>query len=192
MKFFYRLLVSKLENLKAEKGHCDQINYDESPPLSLPKTKMVKIISIKKEGSKDEFELSAGSFTQDLETNPQPRSHSHSLDSSDIKLEVPESCMIKKQRGKRKRKGGTWDMKEGTVESENLGSSSGVQRIETSTSGGCVRSSGADGEGPQLDDLVGIFNSVTENQYALVFRRRLDSQVMTSVLDSWVWLSSFI
>ncbi|KAK1426460.1 hypothetical protein QVD17_15132 [Tagetes erecta] len=170
------LLVLKLENLKSEKGHYDQINYDEPPPLSLPKTKTVKIRSIQKEGSKDEFELSAGSFTQDLQTNQQPKSHSPSLDSSDIKLEVPESCMIRKRRGKRKRKDGNWDVKEGIVESENLGSSSGVQRNETSTSGGCVRSSNADGEGPQFDDLVGIFNSVTENQYALVFRRRLDSQ----------------
>ncbi|KAI3701038.1 hypothetical protein L2E82_45681 [Cichorium intybus] len=33
--------------------------------------------------------------------------------------------------------------------------------------------------GPQSDDLVGIFNSVTENQYALVFRRRFDSQKRT-------------
>ncbi|KAK9068810.1 hypothetical protein SSX86_012926 [Deinandra increscens subsp. villosa] len=173
------LLVSKLENLKTGKGNCDQVNYDssqtESPP-SLPKTKAVTIKSIKKEGSKDEFELSAGSFTQELETNPQPKSHSPSLDSCDVKLEVPESCMIRKRRGKRKRKDGNWDVKEGIVENENLGSSSGIQRNETSTSGGCVRTSSADGEGLQFDDLVGIFNSVTENQYALVFRRRLDSQ----------------
>ncbi|KAI7757984.1 hypothetical protein M8C21_018705 [Ambrosia artemisiifolia] len=174
------LLVSKLENLKAEKGHCDQLNYDssqtESPPLSLPKTKAAMIKSTKKQGSKDDFEASAGSFTQDLETNPQSKSHSPSLDSPEVKLEVPESCMIRKQRGKRKRKDGSWDVKEGIVEIENLGSSGCIRRDETSTSSGCVRSSNVDGEGPQFDDLVGIFNSVTENQYALVFRRRLDSQ----------------
>ncbi|KAJ0735288.1 putative transcription factor MYB-related family [Helianthus annuus] len=174
------LLVSKLENLKAEKGHCDQINYDssqtESPPQSLPNTNTVTIKSIQKHVSKEEFEPSAGSFTQDLEPNPQPKSHSPSLDSPEVKPEVRESCMIRKQRGKRKRKDGNWDVKDGIVESENPGSSSGIRRDETSTSSGCVRSSGADGEGPQFDDLVGIFNSVTENQYALVFRRRLDSQ----------------
>ncbi|KAI3697964.1 hypothetical protein L6452_31071 [Arctium lappa] len=197
-------LVSKLENLKAEKGNCDHIEYDssqtESPHLSLPKSKVIKTKTIHKEGLKDEFELSAGSFTQDLETNPQPKSHSPSLNSSqnvEIKLEVPESCMntmiepsqekggtIRKRRGKRKRKDGNWEAKEGIVESENLGSSSGVRRNETSTSG-CgqtVRSSSADLQdgdscrGRDTDDLVGIFNSVTENQYALVFRRRLDSQ----------------
>ncbi|KAI3740775.1 hypothetical protein L2E82_31248 [Cichorium intybus] len=178
-------LVSKLENLKSKKANCDQIDYDssqtESPPQSLPKTKGVKIKTVHKQGSKDEFELSAGSFTQDLETNPQPQSHSPSLASSqniEVKLEVPESCMntaielsnekggtIRKRRGKRKRKDGNWN--------------------EASTSGCCghtVRSSSVDlndGEScrdPQSDDLVGIFNSVTENQYALVFRRRLDSQ----------------
>ncbi|KAD3336873.1 hypothetical protein R6Q59_028107 [Mikania micrantha] len=174
------LLVSKLENLKAEKGHCDQINFyssqTERPPLSLPKTKTVKSKSIQKEGAKEEFELSAGSYTQDLETNLQPKSHSPSLDSCDIKLELFESCMIRKRRGKRKRKDGNWDAKEGIVESEKLGSSSGIQRNETSTSGGCVRSLSGDGDGLQFGDLVGIFNSVTENQYALVFRRRLDSQ----------------
>ncbi|KAI3676761.1 hypothetical protein L1987_86374 [Smallanthus sonchifolius] len=174
------LLVSKLENLKAEKGHRDQLNYNssqtESPPLSLPKAKAVKIKSIQKEGSKDEFEVSAGSFTRDLETNPQPKSHSPSLDSFEVKQEALESCMIRKKRGKRKRKDGNWDVKEGIVENEKLGSSSGIQRNETSTSGCCVRSSSADGEGLQFDDLVGIFNSVTENQYALVFRRRLDCQ----------------
>ncbi|XP_076951623.1 uncharacterized protein LOC143625045 [Bidens hawaiensis] len=84
--------------------------------------------------------------------------------------------MIRKRRGKRKRKDGNWDAKEDFVEGENLGSSSGIRQGETSTSSGCVRSSSADAEGPQFDDLVGIFNSVTENQYAMVFRRRLDSQ----------------
>ncbi|KVI00961.1 Bromodomain-containing protein, partial [Cynara cardunculus var. scolymus] len=188
----------ELENLKAEKAHCDHIEYDssqtESPPLPLPKTKGIKIKTIHKEGLKDEFELSAGSFTQDLETNPQPKSHSPSLNSSqnvEIKLQVPESCMntmiepsqekggtIRKRRGKRKRKDGNWEAKEGIVESENLGSSSGVRRNETSTSG-CgqtVRSSSADLQdgdscrGRETDDLVGIFNSVTENQYALIAR----------------------
>lgn len=96
---------------------------------------------------------------------------------------------IRKRRGKRKRKDGSWDVKEGIVERENLGSSSGTRRIETSTSGCCqmVRSSSTDlqdGEScrdPQSEDLVEIFNSVTENQYALVFRRRLDSQVLTCI-----------
>lgn len=193
-------LVSKLENLKAEKRHSDQIDYDssqtESPPQSLPKAKGVKIRTIHKQGSKDAFELSAGSFTQDLETNLQPKSHSPSLGSSqniEENVEVPESMntmtelidekggTIRKRRGKRKRKDGNWDVKEGIVESENLGSS---RRNETSTSG-CdqtVRSSIADLQDGELsrglgsDDLVGIFNSVTENQFALVFRRRLDSQ----------------
>ncbi|KAI3768593.1 hypothetical protein L2E82_19421 [Cichorium intybus] len=71
-----RFLVSKLENLKSKKANCDQIGYDssqtESSPQSLPKTKGVKIKTVHKQGSKDEFELSAGSFTQDLETIPQP------------------------------------------------------------------------------------------------------------------------
>lgn len=71
---------------------------------------------------------------------------------------------IRKRRGKRKRKDGNWDVKEGIVESEHLGSSSGC--------GQTLQSNGVS------DDLVGIFNSITENQYALVFRRRLDSQVI--------------
>nr|GEW01854.1 hypothetical protein [Tanacetum cinerariifolium] len=198
------LLVSKLKHLKAVKGHSDQIIYASShtefPPVSIQKTKGVNRKTVHKGRSKDEFELSAGSFTHDLEKDRPPKSLSPSIGSSknvDVKLEAPELCMntiieksiekggtIRKTRGKRKRKDGSWDVKEGIVERENLGSCSATRRIETSTSGCCqtVRSSSADlqyGEScrdSQNEDLVGIFNSVTENQYALVFRRRLDSQ----------------
>ncbi|KAJ9566407.1 hypothetical protein OSB04_002373 [Centaurea solstitialis] len=189
-------LVSKLESLKSENEHCDNIEYGssqtESPPLSLQRSKEVKIKTMHQEGLKDEFELSAGSFTQDLEENQQTKSHSPSLNSPqnvEIKLEARESCMnmmieqsqekggtIRKRRGKRKRKDGNWEAKEGIVESENLGSGSGVHRNETSTSD-CGQTFHENlCRGREADDLVGIFNSVTENQYALVFRRRLDSQ----------------
>nr|XP_043611597.1 uncharacterized protein LOC122583237 [Erigeron canadensis] len=193
-------LISKLESLKAEKRNGDQIDYDssqtESPPQTFPKTMGVKIKTTLKQGLKHEIDLSAVNFTQELDTNAPPKSQNPSVGSfqdTEVKLEVPESAdttievsndkggMIKKRRGKRKRKDGSWDVKEGIVESDNLGSS---RQNETSTSG-CGRtalSSSADLQnrepckGPGSDDLVGIFNSVTENQFALVFRRRLDSQ----------------
>ncbi|KAI3768747.1 hypothetical protein L2E82_19578 [Cichorium intybus] len=68
---------------------------------------------------------------------------------------------IRKRRGKRKRKDGNWNEACGhTVRSLSVDLQDNELCRDT-----------------QSDDLVGIFNSVMENQYALVFRCQFDSQV---------------
>ncbi|KAK8974155.1 hypothetical protein V6N11_064641 [Hibiscus sabdariffa] len=94
---------------------------------------------------------------------------------------------IRKRRGKRKRKDCSKDSKEGSVgESEFLCSTdvaSALDCKETSASNSAQiaktvgvedQSGGSTKDG--IDDIVRIFNSVAENDYACVFRRRLDSQ----------------
>ncbi|GKV18614.1 hypothetical protein SLEP1_g28971 [Rubroshorea leprosula] len=93
----------------------------------------------------------------------------------------------RKRRGKRKRKDCSRDVKEGSVgESEFLGSAdiaSASRCKETSTSNSVqiARSSGVDDQTgcsnkEVNDDLMAVFSSVAENEYACVFRRPLDSQ----------------
>ncbi|GLT33502.1 hypothetical protein SLA2020_080850 [Shorea laevis] len=93
----------------------------------------------------------------------------------------------RKRRGTRKRKDCSRDVKEGSVgESEFLGSAdiaNASRSKETSTSNSVqiARSSGVDDQAgcsnkEVNDDLMTVFSSVAENEYACVFRRPLDSQ----------------
>lgn len=95
---------------------------------------------------------------------------------------------LKKRRGKRKRKDCSRDVKEGSVgESDFLGVSDTIlvsrcKENSTSVSGRFARSSGADDQSgssrkDSIDDIKGVFESVAQNECAIVFRRRLDSQV---------------
>nr|KJB69454.1 hypothetical protein B456_011G024300 [Gossypium raimondii] len=92
---------------------------------------------------------------------------------------------IRKRRGKRKRK--YCSPKEGSVgESEFLGTSdfasvSWCKETSASNSAQIARSSGVedqsrDSSKDRIDEIMGIFSSVAENDCASVFRRRLDSQ----------------
>ncbi|THG00703.1 hypothetical protein TEA_025451 [Camellia sinensis var. sinensis] len=94
---------------------------------------------------------------------------------------------LRKRRGKRKRKDCNREPKEASIgDSENLGSTnvitaSSCKENSTGDCGPTVRSSSINDHnggscGTGNDDLMGIFNSVAENEIALVFRRRLDSQ----------------
>lgn len=93
----------------------------------------------------------------------------------------------RKRRGKRKRKVCKIDVKEGSIgESDNLGSTdvlSNSRCKETSTSD-CGQPTGFSSRDNRnassceirSDNLMGIFDSVSENKVALVFRHRLDGQ----------------
>ncbi|KAM7506117.1 hypothetical protein LguiB_005021 [Lonicera macranthoides] len=193
-------LESKLESLKAEKGIYIHVDYDSSQtesPVHLPKTEVTE--SSVKETSKDG--LSAGSFTLDSctnwstgnqipvavspETGAKPEVSENCEPNKALSIKnLSETCVVqggtlRKRRGKRKRKGCSREVKEGSIgESDNLDSANAITASlskETSTSecGQTVRSSSIDG---QTNDLIGIFNSVAENKHALCFRRRLDSQ----------------
>lgn len=92
---------------------------------------------------------------------------------------------LKRRRGKRKRR----EVKEGSVgESEfksvaNTNMASGCKENSIGESGQIQRScgvknqSGCTRKDDSIDDLMGIFESISQNGSALVFRRRLDSQV---------------
>ncbi|XWS12710.1 hypothetical protein CRYUN_Cryun37aG0113600 [Craigia yunnanensis] len=203
-------LESKLESLKAEKTDDSRVDYDSSQTESaLPCLKSEGVEFSSKDTYKDG--LSAGSFTQEAETNWGPDCQipaavpSEEMDSkpgdsltserekiSSIDKLADTFCggqlhSIRKRRGKRKRKDCSKDAKEGSVgESEFLGpadvaNASRHKETSTSNSAQIARSSsvedqsrGSSKEG--IDDIMGIFSSVAENDCASVFRRRLDSQ----------------
>lgn len=105
--------------------------------------------------------------------------------------------LLQKRRGKRKRKDYyNREPRELSVgESENLGSTNVVEN-STSECGPMVRSSsmndyeiGSCGVGN--GDLRDIFTSVAENKYALVFRRRLDSQKRARYKKTVRWHMDF-
>ncbi|OMP04954.1 hypothetical protein CCACVL1_02089 [Corchorus capsularis] len=198
-------LESKLESLKAEKKDDSRV-YDSSQTESaMPCVKSEGIEFSSKDG------LSAGSFTQEAQTNWSPDSQipaavpAEELDSkpgdsptsdrervSSIDKLVDTFCgrqlrSVRKRRGKRKRKDCSKDVKEGSVgESEFLGpadvaSASRGKETSVSNSPQIARSSGVEDQSRDsskegMDDIVGIFSSVAENDCASVFRRRLDSQ----------------
>lgn len=92
--------------------------------------------------------------------------------------------LLQKRRGKRKRKDyyNREPIELSVGESENLGSTNVVEN-STSECGLMVRSSSMNDYqiglcGVGNEDLRDIFSSVAESKYALVFRRRLDSQVI--------------
>ncbi|XP_022724730.1 uncharacterized protein LOC111281279 isoform X2 [Durio zibethinus] len=203
-------LESKLENLKAEKIDDSRVDYDSSQTESaLPCLKNEGVEFSSKDTYKDG--LSAGSFTQDAETNWAPDCQIRAaVPAEEMDLKPGDSLTskrekvlsidkltdafcggqlqsIRKRRGKRKRKDCSKDAKEGSVgESESLGpadvaSASWYKETSASNSAQFARSSGVEDhrkcsskEG--IDDIMGIFSSVAENDCASVFRRRLDSQ----------------
>ncbi|XP_059623175.1 uncharacterized protein LOC132266329 isoform X2 [Cornus florida] len=104
-----------------------------------------------------------------------------------VQISNEQEGTFRKRRGKRKRKDCNRESKEGSIgDSENLGSTnvlidSQCKENSISDCGQTVRSSGVNdhnkgSSGVGNVDLMLIFDSIAKNEYALVFRRRLDSQ----------------
>ncbi|KAJ8545568.1 hypothetical protein K7X08_018151 [Anisodus acutangulus] len=93
---------------------------------------------------------------------------------------------VRKRRGKRRRKDTVWDAKEGSIEesdnvcSTSLASTSHCKEALASCNQSVRHSSISDHRGGlstfRNDDLMRIFNSITQHEAAMVFRHRLDSQ----------------
>ncbi|GFZ03104.1 bromodomain 4 [Actinidia rufa] len=188
-------LESKLESLKAEKRGWDYGSSRTTSPVPVLKSEGVEIFG--KETPKDG--LSAGSFTlpgceiptsiAEMDTQPEISESSEQVKFSSIKnlaeTSSEQGVTLQKRRGKRKRKYYNKEPKEWTNGgSENLGSTDVLAASKENSTSGCgptARSSSINNHdrgsrGSANDDLMGIFNSISENNAALVFRRRLDSQ----------------
>ncbi|GAV59256.1 Bromodomain domain-containing protein [Cephalotus follicularis] len=137
-------LETKLENLKAEKGADCHVENDYSQTESPVPHQIYEVVEFSsKETSKDG--LSAGSFTQETQTNWSPDCQNTATVASEDRESKPENLQssneekvliiekhieyigqvasLKKRRGKRKRKDCSKDVKEGSVgESDFLGS----------------------------------------------------------------------
>ncbi|POO03656.1 Bromodomain containing protein [Trema orientale] len=203
-------LETKLETLKAEKVGGTRVNYASSQTESpVTSQKSEGFESFSKE-SKDG--LSAGSFTletrtswsadqcpipsavsaEETETKPEILCTSEVAKMSIIEKLVEnmnerQGGILKKRRGKRKRKDCSKEIKESSVgESDFLDSAEPIiafRSKENSTSD-CGEVSGSshldnkikgtkkDG----IDDLLKVFNSIVEHKCASTFRHRLDSQ----------------
>ncbi|ESQ29315.1 hypothetical protein EUTSA_v10023448mg [Eutrema salsugineum] len=186
-------LESKLQSLKSESNdeECHQNNYDSSRTLSLEP-------SPKSEGggectSKDTSKdlSSAGSFTQQelTTTNWSPEAPAITIEQEEKKTNVLHNDIfesvygvggggqvlpnMRKKRGKRKRKGCSI-----VEESDVLDSSLDIASISRSNKeAASTSSSQSRGHGlASPEELMKIYNSIAENECALVFRRRLDSQ----------------
>ncbi|CAN4117448.1 unnamed protein product [Withania somnifera] len=194
-------LLTKIESLKAEKERSAQIDYGSShteSPAALVKSECVE--SIGKDG------ISAGSVTLNSTLPEFESHAVTSAKERDSKLECSESSephevpsiskpsetaegnggALRKRRVKRKRKDDVLDSNEGNIgEIDNVCSISGISTShckETSTS--CDQSfkptAAEDSKGGfsrlMDDDLMAIFNSIIQNEAAMVFRHRRDSQ----------------
>ncbi|CAH2047871.1 unnamed protein product [Thlaspi arvense] len=193
-------LESKLQSLKSESNdECHhQNNYDSSRTLSLEP-------SPKSEGggectSKDTSKdlSSAGSFTftqQELTTtnnnwSPQAPATTEQEEKKTNLLhgDIFESMYgvggggqvlpgMRKKRGKRKRKDCSGGKEVTVEESELLESCADIGSVSRSKEAASSSSSQSRGHGLALpEELTKIYNSIAQNECALVFRRRLDSQ----------------
>ncbi|XP_010268784.1 PREDICTED: uncharacterized protein LOC104605637 isoform X2 [Nelumbo nucifera] len=107
----------------------------------------------------------------------------NTVDKPEITVGADRGGNLRKRRGKRKRKecgGGSKDVKEGSVGESDVLSSADAAAVavpdkeeSTRDCNRCVRSTY---DGADVADLIGIFNSIVENDCASTFRRRLDSQ----------------
>lgn len=137
-------------------------------------------------------QIPAAVSSEDMEAKPEiSESSKQEKISSSEKLGETSSGRggrVRGRRGKRKRKDCTRDVKEGSVgESDFLGSTdvasaSQCKEISMGDHGQVVVSSGIDdcnkgcSSREEIDDLMGIFYSIMENENAPVFRGRHDSQ----------------
>lgn len=180
-------MESKLQSLKSESNVVDENNdyYDSSRTLSLEP-------SPKSEGggectSKDLS--SVGSFTQqDLTTTNwsegavKEQEDKKSNNNLLLHADIFESMYggggqvlpsMRKKRGKRKRKvcSASKDVENNLLDSSNVdiasNSTTSIEAVSTSRGHGLA----------SPEELMKIYNTISHNECALVFRRRLDSQV---------------
>ncbi|CAH9081371.1 unnamed protein product [Cuscuta epithymum] len=171
-------LKTKIKSLKAER--------DLSSQTGLP------VPVVKLEG----IQLSAGSFTKTLQPNESHRCQVQALTSTTETESNSKNGggMIRKRRGKRKRKDVVWDSKEGSIgESGNMCSTSGVSfsHSKEAFNDGCGDDETRRGVSGRTKNggLMDIFNSIAQREPALVFMHRLDSQahnkdITTSVVPT--------
>ncbi|KAF3528449.1 hypothetical protein DY000_02041441 [Brassica cretica] len=192
-------LESKLESLKSESNdECHENNdYDSSRTLSLEPP------SPKSEGggectSKDTSKdlSSAGSFTQQELTTTNwspPQAKSEAIKEQDKKNNLLHGDIfrsmygvgggggqvlpsMRKKRGKRKRKDCSASKDVTAVEESHMLDSSNVDIASNSRSKEAASTSSR-GHGLALPgEILKIYNTISQNECALVFRRRLDSQ----------------
>ncbi|XP_010473327.1 PREDICTED: uncharacterized protein LOC104752787 [Camelina sativa] len=196
-------LESKLQSLKSESNdECQQNNYDSSRTLSLepsPKSEGGGECT-SKDTSKDLS--SVGSFTQQelITTNWSPEAKSEApvvvvaveqeqtenILHSDIFESVYGGGQVlpsmRKKRGKRKRKdcsvGKEVTEVSAVEESDLLDTSADIASVSRCKEAASTsNNSQSRGHGLALPkDLMKIYNTIAQNECALVFRRRLDSQ----------------
>lgn len=196
-------MESKLQSLKSESNdECHQNNYDSSRTLSLepsPKSEGGGECT-SKDTSKDVS--SVGSFTQqELTTtnwSPEAKSEATAIieqekeEKNVLHSDIFESVYggggqvlpsMRKKRGKRKRKdcsvGKDVTELSAVEESDLLDSSADIAIVSRCKEAASTSNSQSRGHGLALPkELMKIYNTITQNECALVFRRRLDSQVM--------------
>lgn len=187
---------------------CPQNNYDSSRTLSLepsPKSEGGGECT-SKDTSKDLS--SAGSFTQqELTTtnwSPEAKSEAPAIIEQEQKKEEKKDLLhcdifesmyrvggggqvlpsMRKKRGKRKRKdcsGGKEVTEVSVVEESDLldSSTANIASVSRSKEAASTSSSQSRGHGlVEPEELMKIYNTIAQNECALVFHRRLDSQVM--------------
>lgn len=195
-------MESKLQSLKSESNdECHQNNYDSSRTLSLEP-------SPKSEGggectSKDTSKdlSSVGSFTQqELTTtnwSPEAKPEAPAI----VEQEKNENLLhgdifesvyggggqvlpsMRKKRGKRKRKdcsvGKEVTEVSAVADSDLLDTSANIASISKCKEDASTSNTQRRGHDLALPkELMKIYNTIAQNECALVFRRRLDSQVM--------------
>ncbi|KAH1066043.1 hypothetical protein J1N35_031030 [Gossypium stocksii] len=190
-------LESKVEGLKAEKRDESQVIYGSSQTESaIPCLKSEGIEFSSKDKCKDG--LSASSFTQEAETNWHPHcqipvavpaevmdvkqgdSLTEREQISSIDKLVDTFCggrFLRKRRGKRKTKDCSKNAKEGSVgESEFLGPADVANASWCKETSASSEDQNRGSSSEVIDDIMGIFSSISKNDCMSVFRRRLDSQ----------------
>lgn len=165
-------MESKLQTLKSEKAVCNYSDQGSSAAESSGK-------AASRDGS------SAGSFTRVAQTNRVLQCRivdTEAAEDSYIKHVVLVSSLslekfpsigvnIRRRRGNRRRKDSNKEGNEG--HDQNLGTSKQTRPVSLFDTNGPKQSSSKQG----MDDFIKIFDFVTQNEHAAVFRRRLDSQV---------------
>lgn len=174
-------LESKLESLKSEKNEDHNSNYAGGPTESPPSVGNISRVDYPpKETSKDG--LSAGSYTEETQTDSSPEFQVPVAARAEMKTEEGEHVtskenILKKRRGKRKRKDITKE-----VIHENVKDRDDTVRSVEGDRDRAVRSSNDVTESdPMVEsgnmDLLNLLDSIIESEnLSTVFQRRTDSQ----------------
>uniref|UniRef100_A0A7N0TJF6 Bromo domain-containing protein n=2 Tax=Kalanchoe fedtschenkoi TaxID=63787 RepID=A0A7N0TJF6_KALFE len=180
-------LQMKLQTLRDKKGHSSSVEYQSSPLESPAQTPG-------KDPSKDG--LSAGSFTQDrsppaasleaVEIRQPPPAGTSLQEKRPVPVDLARSIHmelgigVKKKRGKRKRRGcgQVQDIKEENIDETVLQPATNrnlplLARVKVEPASDCDLGCGPHYPG---HELTRVLDMISSNEYASIFRRRLDSQ----------------